>query len=312
MEGESGAEELSLEKSVLIVLYICYRMKRARRFEPGGESSFRSDYISRFGLTARPFSLTPDPAFYFPSTSHRTAVEQLACFVSRKEPLAIVFGEAGTGKTVLSRYFLASLDKERFRTGLIVNPIIEEREGFAEAILQSLGGDCTLGEGDSIRQLRQEVRDDRVNGNGRQTVLVIDEAQLLSESMLHFLTELAYPESVVHAPIQVVLFAQTDMITRLLEPRLERVRRAIRRTQCLHPLTAAEVGVYVEHRLSVAGSKGSIRFTQDATRFLGAHSEGYPRIINNLCDQCLFLLSSRPTNVVDRSLVKRILRDFGS
>jgi type II secretory pathway predicted ATPase ExeA len=272
-------------------------------------SLFENDYISYFGLNARPFSLTPDPAFYFPSLSHRRAFDTLHSFVLEDQSIALVFGEVGTGKTILCRHFLSSLNEERFATGLIVAPITDERESFAEMIARSVGVEPGCGRDHGV-ELKQRFL--RSSLTGRRTVLAIDEAQVLTAPLLEFLAEL-FPEASVTPPLlQVILFAQKEMVGRLLNPAMRAVRRAITTTHCLDPLASEEVGSYVEHRLAVAGSRGQIRFTGDALRILFDCSEGFPRIINNLCDRLLLVLSSRSERTVDRKIMKRVLKEFGT
>lgn len=262
---------------------------------------FDMDYLERLGLSIRPFGLTPDPAFHFESKSHREAMAGLISFLSRKEPLALVFGDVGTGKTILSRRFLASLDREHYDTGLIINPIMNETDFLSEAI-RGLGVNGGFLGQDPARRLQRHLLDGRENG--RQTVLAIDEAQLLSGQMLQFLGTLASPESGTYATLQVILFGQEEMVTRLMSTGMKGVRQAITLTKRLRPLSADEVAPYVAYRLAVAGSKGNIRFTDGAIRTLYTRSEGYPRIINTLCDQCLLLLRSQSGFLVDGRVMK--------
>jgi type II secretory pathway predicted ATPase ExeA len=272
------------------------------------DDAFQRDYLAHLGFSARPFGLTPDPAFYFESGSHADALARLKAFVSRKERLALIFGDVGTGKTVLSRHFLASLDQERFKSTLIVNPMMSETELLSEAIRELNRGKASEGYGRP-----QGYQPPFGNGGGAdQVVLAIDEAQLLSDQVLRFLVDLVSSRSETQGTLHVVLFGQKEMVGRLLEPALKSVRQRITLTHCLQPLTADEVALYVAHRLSKAGAKESIRFTDDAADVLFAHSEGYPRIINMLCDLCLLFLSSKSGTVVDHQVVRQVLKGMAA
>jgi len=272
------------------------------------DDAFQRDYLEHLGFSSRPFGLTPDPTFYFESGSHAEALARLKTFVSRKECLALIFGDVGTGKTVLSRHFLASLDQERFKSSLIVNPMMSESEFLSEAIRGLDNGKAPGGYG------RPEGYQPSF-GNGRganHVVLAIDEAQLLSDEVLRSLADLVSSRIEAQGTLHVVLFGQKEMVARLLEPELKSVRQRITLTHCLQPLSADEVAPYVAHRLSKAGAKEGVRFTGDATDLLFAHSEGYPRIINMLCDLCLLFLSSKPGTVVDRQVMRQVLKGMAA
>jgi len=269
---------------------------------------FENDYLSQFGLVARPFRLTPDPAFYFPSASHRKAMDLLNSFVLKGEALALICGEVGTGKTILSRHFLVSLGDEHFNAGLIVNPVIEERASFAGALAKSVGLEDGIRGQDRAGALAERIL--RGSRDGRRVLVAIDEAQLLSADMLRFLGQLLSGGASPSRAIQVVLFAQEELVGRLLDPGVREVRHAISMTHFLSPLAADEVAAYIEHRLFLAGSHGTVRFAGDAVRLLYYHSGGFPRIINNLCDHALLHLSSRSGTIVDRKIMKHVLEEF--
>lgn len=269
---------------------------------------FDSDYLSHFGLTTRPFGLTPDPAFHFPSASHRKAFDVLNSFILKDHPVALVFGEVGTGKTILCKHFMSSLDEAHFNAGLLTNPIMGEKGSLSEAIARSFGLKPKFDGDDYGKALRERLSSN--SHSGKRTILAIDEAQALSGPMLQFLVGLAHEAAVTSPALQIILFAQREIVESLLDPAMKTVRRAITTTQFLNPLTLEEVAGYVEHRLTVAGSQGQIRFTRDALRILFDCSEGFPRIINNLCDRSLLVLSSRSESVVDRKVMKRVLRAF--
>ncbi len=266
--------------------------------------SFETDYLRRFDLSRRPFGLTPDPAFYFESESHREALAGLRAFLSQRESFALIFGDVGTGKTMLSRYFLTSLDRESFKAGLIINPVMEEMEFLTEACKRLGFSDMASSENPTEGFQRALVD---ASAGGKRQVLAIDEAQLLSDRVLRFLGDLLRFGAEERGPLHVILLGQDEMVARLLAKDMDEVRREVTVTYRLRPLREEEVARYVEHRLSMAGSTGSVGFTDDAVRLLYAGSAGYPRIINTLCDHCLVLLSSQPGTRVNRKIVRQAM-----
>lgn len=272
------------------------------------DNAFEKHYLEHFGFSSRPFGLTPDPAFYFESRSHGEAMARLNAFLSRKERLALIFGDVGTGKTVLSRHFLASLDERRFNACLVVNPIMSETEFLSEVIRRPGNGRGLIGHGQPKKQQPSFGEDGAV----AQTVLAIDEAQLLSSEVLHFIDNLVSPEAGVHETLRVVLFGQENLLGRFLDPELKDMRRRVALTHCLQPFSEDEIAKYVAHRLSKAGAGSNVRFTISAITVLFDHSEGYPRIINTLCDLCLLYVSSRSETIVDRRVVKQVLKGMAA
>jgi general secretion pathway protein A len=279
-----------------------------QRSEPF-DNSLERHYLEHFGFSGRPFGLTPDPAFYFESRSHGEAMARLNAFLSRKERLALVFGDVGTGKTVLSRHFLASLDERRFSAGLVVNPIISETEFLSEVIKGPGNGRGLIGHGQPERQQQHSFHEERA---AAQSVLAIDEAQHLSDEVLRFISDLVSSETGDQKTLRVVLFGQEELLARLLDPGLKDVRQRIVLTHRLQPLAEDEVASYVAHRLSKAGARNNVRFTDSAMDVLFIHSEGYPRIINTLCDLCLLFLSSRSGTIVDRQVVRQVLKGMAA
>jgi general secretion pathway protein A len=275
------------------------------RVEPyRGNWPFEKDYLGRFGFSRRPFALTPDPAFYFESASHKEAMACLRAFLSQREALALVFGDVGTGKTIFSRHFLDSITQEGFNAGLIINPTSNKTDFLSEAC-EALGLDDIFSTKDPMKNPQKGPGGAKRGGKGH--VLAIDEAQLLSDPVLRFVAGLSSGEAQKSLPLHIILVGQDEIVSNLLPPEMGYLRRRIKTTCRLEPLREGEISHYIEHRLSVAGSKGKVGFTEDAVRLLYASSRGYPRIINTLCNHCLLLLSSQSDTLVSQKMVRQAM-----
>jgi type II secretory pathway predicted ATPase ExeA len=259
------------------------------------------------GLLRKPFALTPDPAFYFASRGHGRALEQILSHLSGPGSLALVFGDVGNGKTILSRKLFELVDPAAFDTCLIFNPITTDNE-FVADILQRLEVKTT-NPGDFPEALCALRNHFARSTRGKRILIGIDEAQAFSDDMLRFIARLVSASKGNPSYVHLVLFGQLEIVRRILQPTMQEVRTAISLTCFLQPLTSEETGNYVSHRLAKAGSNGSIRFTQKAVSLLYEASHGCPRILNTLCDRSLIVLHSRPRKVVDYRIAKWVLEN---
>jgi general secretion pathway protein A len=264
-------------------------------------------YLEYFGLSEKPFGLTPDPHFYYESITHREAVDHLKFFLSQKEGFASIYGDVGTGKTVSSRIFMDSLDKSIYNTALILNPIMDEKE-FLQEILKELNishDNLSKKEMFDIFQLYllEEFR------KGKETIIIIDESQLLSDEMLEFIRVLSNMETEKEKILHTILLGQQELIEKLKEPRMRYLSQRITVIYQLKPLSLREVNLYIMHRLLKAGSKGFLQFKDDAIKLIYSASNGYPRLINIICDRCLLLLYAKSERTVDEKAVKTVLKE---
>ena len=157
--------------------------------------------------------------------------------------------------------------------------------------------------------LRSLVRTE--SERGKQSVLAIDEAQLLSDEVLDLLARHSDSKARGGSSLRVVLFAQEELAARLVNRRMRHLRRRITMTHCLRPLSPDEVGPYIAHRLATAGSHNLIGFTQDALEGIYRVSGGHARIVNIVSDRCLLLLDERSRTTVTRRIVGQVLKEEG-
>jgi putative secretion ATPase (PEP-CTERM system associated) len=267
-------------------------------------------YTDHYGLTAPPFALTPDPRFWFESATHKRAMAYLGYGLQQAEGFVVVTGEVGAGKTTLVGLLMERLDPARVA---IVKLVSTQVEGDDVLRLAAQGFDLPT-EGVAKAQLLDRIERyliDRAR-EGRKTLLIVDEAQNLPVSALEELRMLSNFQSGGHALLQILLLGQPEFRERLESPALEQLRQRVIATHHLDGMGAGEVLAYLEHRLDVAGARGRPRFDQGAAHALHAASGGIPRRINQLATRTLLLAALDGTDTIDKTLVDRVVEDFGA
>ncbi len=245
-------------------------------------------YNSFFSLRENPFNLTPDPRFLYLSTYHKEALESLLHGINERRGLIIITGDIGTGKTTLCRTILSQLD-DAVKTALIFNSFISDIE-LLESLNQEFGIE-TGEESDTIETrtlllkkfLLQNV------GRGRNAVLLIDEAQNLSYSVLQQILNLSELQVGEEKLLQIVLMGQPELKDNLTSPLLESFDASIALRYELKPLETKDIRGYIEHRLEVAGGKTSVIFSDGVFERVYENSLGNPRRINAICDRALLI-----------------------
>lgn len=242
-------------------------------------------YLEHFGLAEPPFSLTPDTAFFFPGGPHQEALETLEVALASGGGFLKVTGEVGTGKSLLCRALLNMPDR-RYYTAYVPNPELTPA-GINRALADELELDLphNLQKHGLYKAIARRLID--LTAEGRQTVLVIDEAQAMPEPTLEALRLLTNLETEKRKLLHVVLFGQPELDQRLRRPSVRQLRQRITFSYRLRPLTAAEVRDYLAHRLEVAGALQGVAFTGRAARRLARASGGVPRLVNILAHKSL-------------------------
>ena len=266
-------------------------------------------YERFFGLTERPFDLTPNPRFLYLTGRHREALSNLRYGVEGRKGVTLLIGEAGTGKTTLLR---AALEEQRDRliqTVTVSNPALTRSE-FFEFLAASfeLSPNAANSKTRFLFELTRLVREQ--HEAGIVTALMVDESQSLSDELLEEIRLLANIETVTEKLLPVVLIGQPELADRLNEPQLRQLKQRIALRCVLTPLDLRETAAYIATRLRIAGGECGRIFTRDAVMTIHERSRGIPRSISVICDNALlsgFAADQRP---VGRDIVLEVCNDF--
>src|ERR1035437_1603513 len=266
-------------------------------------------YQRYYGLTERPFDLTPNPRYLFLSTKHREALSHLQYGISGRKGITLLIGEAGTGKTTLVHAALEQERGEQAGSVYLSNPILTRAE-FFEFLAWGFGLDAAA-EASKTRFLLELTRTLVAReATGRASALIIDEAQCLPYELLEEIRLLANIETAVDKLLPVILVGQPEIAERLNEPSLRHLKQRVALRCTLPPLDAAETAAYIANRVSVAGGDGDRLFTRGAIDAIFEHARGIPRTISVICDNALvsgFAADERP---IGHQTVLEVCRDF--
>ena len=259
-------------------------------------------YTSFFGLNEKPFAITPDPRYLFMSERHGEGLAHLLYGVTDSGGFIQLTGEVGTGKTTLVRTLLGQLPAE-VDVALILNPQVTVLE-FLQAICQELGVELPTERSSAmalVDALNRFLLD--AHARGRRTILLVDEAQNLSEEVLEQLRLLTNLETAKQKLLQIILIGQPELREILAKNNLRQLSQRVTGRYHLEPLSRDEAAHYIEHRMRVAGALSEI-FDVGAKREVYRLSGGIPRIMNVICDRALLGAYSQESRRVDRSLVR--------
>ncbi len=258
-------------------------------------------YTAFYGLTSQPFSIAPNPDFMFLGARHTEALAHLRYGLGDAGGFVLLTGEVGTGKTTVSRCLLAELP-EHTQVAFILNPTLSELELLA-AICDELKIRYKKTDA-SLKLLTDKITQKLLKNHqaGINTILIIDEAQHLQPAVLEQLRLLTNLETNTKKLLQVILIGQPELQQLLQRQDLRQLAQRITARYHLMPLTLAEVRLYVQHRLLVAGCSRPV-FNDAALKKLFELSGGIPRLLNLLCDRAMLGGYSQQKALIDANLV---------
>ena len=264
-------------------------------------------YLDYYGLTEPPFDITPNPRFLFYSAKHREAYNHLLYGIRERKGFVQLTGEVGAGKTTLCRAMLGQLNGS-FATALILNPVLNPNE-LMKAIAIEFGLEVRgMDRLDTVATINSFLLDQIMNG--KEAVLIIDEAQNLTEELLEQVRLLSNLEMDDRKLLQIVLMGQPELRDRLNSPNLRQLRQRITVRYHLSPLSQAEIGQYIRHRLAVSGAAWAPHFTRAAMWRIHHYTGGIPRLVNAVCDKVLLAGYINQTEQVDYRLVGTAIREL--
>lgn len=264
-------------------------------------------YREFFGLKEKPFNITSDPNFLFLSRVHKEALAHLVYGIKERKGFLEITGEIGAGKTTLCRALLSQLDRKT-KSAFIFNSTLPELQ-LLQAIVEDYGivvsGRTKVS---LLKQLNRFLIDELSRGGN--VVLIIDEAQNLSTSILEEVRMLSNLETDKEKLFQIVLVGQPELKNKLASPALTQLRQRIAVRFHITPLENNEVEAYINHRLKIAGSTGSIRFEPDAIENIYSYTGGIPRLINMICDKSMLTAYVMETRQITAPIVERSIKEM--
>ena len=263
-------------------------------------------YNHFYGFSESPFNMTPNPRFFFSSIKHTEALDSLVYAISERKGFVVITGEIGSGKTTVCRALLNRLDSKT-ETALVTNTHISGKD-LLSVILEDLEVEYTAGSKSKllsqlntylIEQLRQD----------HNVVLIIDEAQNLTPSVLEEVRMLSNLETETEKLIQIILMGQPELKKKLGLSKLEQLRQRIAVFYHLFPLTSSETKEYVLHRLKIASGRDVSFFTEEALGLVYRFSKGVPRLINQICDSALLSGYIYEIKLIDKKIMKEVIAE---
>src|SRR5437667_12208039 len=265
-------------------------------------------YERFYNLRERPFALSPDPDYLYPSRVHREALSYLRYGIEGHAGFIVITGEIGSGKTTLLQAALRGLDRQT-SVSRIVNTMLDARE-LIEAVMLDFG--LEFGQGRSkphlLRDLARYLVEQR--SAGRLALLIIDEAQNRSLPALEEVRMLSNLETEKSKLIQIVLIGQPNLRDVLARPELEQLRQRVTVRYHLQPLDSERTCASINHRLRRAAIGAPLEFSRDVTDLIHLHSQGLPRKINVIADAVLLFGYGEERRVVDVDLTHEVLEEL--
>ena len=296
-------------------------------------------YEEFFRFKEKPFSLTPDPRFLYLSKQHQGALDHMQYGIKQREGFMVISGDVGTGKTTLCRCLLDRMDK-KIEVALVLNPMLSEMDLLRNCV-QDLGVKPVTSSSESevlagvvaggslpiesspvpvnieqgrdwvYKATKKELIDSlnafllRQHKDGGFTVLIIDEAQNLSLDVMEQLRILSNLETEKDKLLQIIFVGQLELNEMLRSPGLKQLNQRISIRYVISPLSREETENYISHRILVAGAGSRVEFTRAAMKEIYGYSQGYPRLINLVCDRTLLAGYNSQTDILDRLQVKQ-------
>jgi general secretion pathway protein A len=265
-------------------------------------------YKEFFGLRANPFNVNPDPRFLFLTRHTEEALACLTYGIQSRKGFVLLTGEVGTGKTTLINKLLEWLRLQQVSTAFVFNSRLNVPQ-FLDYMMADFGIPCESKAKSQILLRLYHWLLDRYRA-GETAVLIVDEAQSLSDEVLEEVRMLTNLETFTEKLLQIVLVGQPELEQKLKRPHLRQLRQRLTLRAKTYPLTQEETKAYVQQRLRIAGSSGQEIFDPEAMIALHRYSAGIPRVVNLLCEHCLVSAFVDQQKVIGAGVVEAVAREF--
>jgi type II secretory pathway predicted ATPase ExeA/phage tail protein X len=278
-------------------------------FELEQPAAFRDSalFVDYYGLREQPFGVTPDPKFLYLGEGHREALAALFYEIESGRGFSALAAEPGMGKTSLLMRLLENM-QESARTAFLFQTDGGSRE-FLHALLHDLGIAPRGMDLAATHEALNETLLGELNA-GRRVIVVIDEAQNLSEKTLESVRLLSNFETPEAKLMHIVLAGQPKLSEKLAKPSLTQLRQRVSNVIQLKPFRSDETTEYIKHRLRTAGLRGQVPFSSDALLLIARSSKGIPRNINNICFQALSLGFATQAQAIGIDIIREVLADL--
>lgn len=266
-------------------------------------------YLNFYDFKKEPFQITPDPSFLYLSHGHKEALASIIYGVEKRKGFVLITGAVGVGKTTILRAYLEKADPGNLRIVYIFNSCISYINLLRHILAQLNLVPQSAEASDMVSQLHQKLLDDYKEG--RNVLLLIDEAQNMPVDTLENLRMLSNFETSSEKLIQIIFSAQPEFEKTMNLDELRQLKQRVAVKATISPLTIVEGIAYIHHRLRTAGRDDRVIFTERALREIVKKAHGIPRVINIVCDNCLITAYGYGKKKVGATIVREISRDFG-
>lgn len=261
-------------------------------------------YTRFYGFNEKPFEITPDPRFLYLSDHHKEALAHLIYAAKEGKGLTLISGEVGTGKTMMGHTLLSRLDSKT-KTVYLFNPNLSPLD-FLQTLCASLGlnpGEKTKGQYLSL--LHQYLLE--INARGEKVLLIIDEAQSLSPTLLEEIRLLTNLETDRSKLLLIVLLGQPELNDLLDRHEFRQLKQRIILRYHIQPLNKEDTKKYIAKRLTVAGAPNLNLFSTKAIKMIYQFSEGIPRLINIVCDNALLTGFAIDQRTIRAKIIREVI-----
>jgi general secretion pathway protein A len=265
-------------------------------------------YKEFFGLRANPFNVNPDPRYLFLTRHTEEALACLTYGIQSRKGFVLLTGEVGTGKTTLINKLLEWLRLQQVATAFIFNSRMNVPQ-FLDYMMADFGIPSDSRSKSQVLMKLYNWLLDRYRA-GETAVLIVDEAQNLSDEVLEEIRMMTNLETFTEKLLQIVLVGQPELEQRLKQPQLRQLRQRLTLRAKTHPLSLEETQAYVAQRLRIAGSNGQQVFDPEALLAIHRYANGIPRVVNLICEHCLVSAFVDQHKLVTTNVVDAVARDF--